>query len=432
VKSVALIAALVAAALAQHWEFEQVDSLVSSGLQMRCSPGGPIYLCYTGVDGHIRVAKRDTAWQFEDIDTLVARAGDGPSFAISPAGDPAMAAMRGLELDYVSRTDTGWVAEPTGFTGSFWGVYPKLGFDSVGAPSIAYCYNGYDLPGGVLFATKTDSSWAVDTVFWVVPQQMYAHLCSISDLEHEAVGKPHLFIQGGYGVADGDPPWSYSIGTWTPSGDSWLCRFVAGGGTFSYAQGLDLTIDANLHERVCFDSGDYMTTHFCCDSAVLNSDASYDAAIQVGPLGQSQVAFVVDSVLYFAYRTGCWHISTVPTGTDAGECELLLDSLGQPLIAFTSRSGVWLAHGVDVVGQSEERQDPTLHNPQLTASVVRSVLFLPVSPSTIRTSLFDMTGRKVMELHPGSNDVSRLSPGVYFMREAQAQAQAVQKFVVAR
>jgi len=39
-----------------------------------------------------------------------------------------------------------------------------------------------------------------------------------------------------------------------------------------------------------------------------------------------------------------------------------------------------------------------------------------------------------MVLHPGVNDVSGLSPGVYFVREtqAQAQAQAVRKVVIAR
>ncbi|HTW90513.1 MAG TPA: hypothetical protein VMH22_02255 [bacterium] len=48
--------------------------------------------------------------------------------------------------------------------------------------------------------------------------------------------------------------------------------------------------------------------------------------------------------------------------------------------------------------------------------------------------LLDATGRMVMELHPGVNDVSRLSPGVYFVREAQAQAQAqaVRKVIITR
>jgi hypothetical protein len=67
-------------------------------------------------------------------------------------------------------------------------------------------------------------------------------------------------------------------------------------------------------------------------------------------------------------------------------------------------------------------------------TIVRGVLRLPISPLAIHTSLFDMTGRAVMSLRPGANDVSRLSPGVYFVRErrAQAQAQAVRKVVIAR
>jgi hypothetical protein len=35
----------------------------------------------------------------------------------------------------------------------------------------------------------------------------------------------------------------------------------------------------------------------------------------------------------------------------------------------------------------------------------------------------------VLELKPGANDVRALAPGVYFVREAQAQAQAVRKIV---
>jgi hypothetical protein len=34
-----------------------------------------------------------------------------------------------------------------------------------------------------------------------------------------------------------------------------------------------------------------------------------------------------------------------------------------------------------------------------------------------RADLLDVSGRKVVELHPGANDVSRLVPGVYFVRE---------------
>ena len=49
-------------------------------------------------------------------------------------------------------------------------------------------------------------------------------------------------------------------------------------------------------------------------------------------------------------------------------------------------------------------------------------------------ALLDCTGRKVADLHTGENDVSGLAPGVYFVREAQAQAQAqaVRKVVITR
>jgi hypothetical protein len=69
-------------------------------------------------------------------------------------------------------------------------------------------------------------------------------------------------------------------------------------------------------------------------------------------------------------------------------------------------------------------------------TVVRGVLLLPRSlDPSISRSLLDISGRKVLNLVPGANDVSRLAPGVYFVREeaqAQAQAQEIRKIVVAR
>ena len=48
--------------------------------------------------------------------------------------------------------------------------------------------------------------------------------------------------------------------------------------------------------------------------------------------------------------------------------------------------------------------------------------------------LLDISGRKVLDLKPGANDVRALAPGVYFVRAAQAQAQAhaVWKVVITR
>ena len=65
----------------------------------------------------------------------------------------------------------------------------------------------------------------------------------------------------------------------------------------------------------------------------------------------------------------------------------------------------------------EEARKPGANGQQQMPTIVRGVLRLPVSPLTVHTALFDMTGRQVMALRPGPNDVSGLAHGVYFVRE---------------
>jgi hypothetical protein len=63
-------------------------------------------------------------------------------------------------------------------------------------------------------------------------------------------------------------------------------------------------------------------------------------------------------------------------------------------------------------------------------TIIRGILLLPSPLLTPPSSLLSANGRKVLDLKPGANDVSRLAPGVYFVREAQAQAQATRKVAV--
>jgi len=80
-------------------------------------------------------------------------------------------------------------------------------------------------------------------------------------------------------------------------------------------------------------------------------------------------------------------------------------------------------------------------------TVVRGVLNLPrdrlgtrseLADNSVmsRTALLDISGRTALELHPGANDVSRLAPGVYFVRTeptaVSLQPLAVTKVIVAR
>ena len=90
--------------------------------------------------------------------------------------------------------------------------------------------------------------------------------------------------------------------------------------------------------------------------------------------------------------------------------------------------------------------EPRTASSRGTATVVRGALQLPSSvvrrPSSDgsritdaerRFSLLDISGRKVLDLKPGSNDVSRLAPGVYFISERSAvsgQHSAIRKVIV--
>jgi YVTN family beta-propeller protein len=56
---------------------------------------------------------------------------------------------------------------------------------------------------------------------------------------------------------------------------------------------------------------------------------------------------------------------------------------------------------------------------RLSQTILGNVLFLPEasSPKPQAASLLDVSGRKVMDLAPGANDVRGLAPGVYFIRQ---------------
>jgi hypothetical protein len=66
-------------------------------------------------------------------------------------------------------------------------------------------------------------------------------------------------------------------------------------------------------------------------------------------------------------------------------------------------------------------------------TIVRGVLMLGAVGSrqntAYRAELLDISGRKVMELVAGDNDLSRLAPGVYFVRGGSSR---VRKVVVTR
>ena len=80
----------------------------------------------------------------------------------------------------------------------------------------------------------------------------------------------------------------------------------------------------------------------------------------------------------------------------------------------------------------EESLDPQVTSVKLGLTVVRGVLTLRSGAGASSCWLLDGAGRKMRALHQGANDVSHLAPGVYFVYQAQAQAQAVTKVLIVK
>jgi hypothetical protein len=86
---------------------------------------------------------------------------------------------------------------------------------------------------------------------------------------------------------------------------------------------------------------------------------------------------------------------TLPTGLDA-----------ETRVKFLRRPGI------------EEKHTPPGRS-HLAPTHIRTTLYVPPSlfPS-ISCPLLDISGRRLMTLHPGANHVSHLAPGIYFVRTA--------------
>jgi len=125
----------------------------------------------------------------------------------------------------------------------------------------------------------------------------------------------------------------------------------------------------------------------------------------------------------------------VPDSIISGDCYVryTVYGPGASVEATTPRAFVI---GDTVLGTAESPK-PQAPSRKPGATIVRGVLDLGVDSrqhTAIRAELLDISGRSVMELRPGANDVSRLRPGVYFVRAVSREPLAVgcRKVVVTR
>jgi len=115
-----------------------------------------------------------------------------------------------------------------------------------------------------------------------------------------------------------------------------------------------------------------------------------------------------------------------------------------------ARDRIWLSYRTDYehtfvtwtdpsAGTAERESGPSYHYEH--ALVVSGVLLLPRDMTGLpgnsdrvpRPVLLDVSGREVLDLHPGANDVRHLAPGIYFVHSTLDNRQSkMTKVVVAR
>jgi len=102
-------------------------------------------------------------------------------------------------------------------------------------------------------------------------------------------------------------------------------------------------------------------------------------------------------------------------------------------VGAISRNPICVWRGT-IPGGIEEKPNAELRTASPNPTLVRHILYVPHSALGARTStLLDASGRRLLDLVPGPNDVSTLTPGVYFLNSAiDSRHSTMTKVAIAR
>jgi hypothetical protein len=426
VKSIALLAALVALAMAQHWDIEQVDSSATGGPTVVWLPDGRLAACYLSGDTAVRVAIKDSVWHYE----TVAPAGlTSTTIAVGPHGTVGVVYYAG-GICYAERNGSGWETTHLPIAGHS----PNIAYDTADVPLVTSIDDPADI---VVYAqTRPDTSWLTREIYRSSPgSPSYG---SYAPPRFDRNNQAYVFVSDYWYIFL--QVWGADFALLSGHGDTW--QIVRDSSLPDYEPAEALALDTAGKPAWCFTDC-YGNLYF--EEQLVYSGLSCGASAWFDALNRPQIAYLVaddypSGRLKYAYRRGgTWFGLYLPDTNSVSECDLLLNTLNQPIIAYVrSGGGLFIARGVDIAGQSEERRGPIGSNSRLTASIASRVLCLPVAGGgrMAKDELLDAAGRKVLDLHFGANNVSSLAPGVYFVREKpQASSptlQAVRKVIITR
>jgi hypothetical protein len=412
----------LAPAMAWHWDTEQVDSAGwGAHVEMRWHPDGRLFLCYSDTGGTIRLASRDSAWSYEDVPRWRPMISGSQAFDIDSHGTIGVSYVGTDGRNYYAlKTDTSWMDTVTPFYP--YGRASPVAIDTAGEPVITI-----QVGDTFLLAQKLDAQWVTTALMTGYASMNSTFGCT--DLGSKSDGTLWGVFVYSFNWPDLDI-YGSSVARFQMQ-DSQIDVVEIVGGAVNQVYGCAGCVDhqGNVHAGYGYWQQAGPEGLFL-DSTQIDNVRAIRVAVQYDSQERPQIAYVTwyDTLMFRYLDSGVWRVFDLQT-TGLTALSLAIDENQEPLIAYATRDGLFLARGVGVTGQSEEKLRPLLNDWPLTATVVRGVLFLPPAVLSPPSSLFSLDGRRVMSLRPGANDVSALVPGVYFLRSAPS---AVTKVVITR
>ena len=199
---------------------------------------------------------------------------------------------------------------------------------------------------------------------------------------------------------------------------------------------------------LCYDSKDdrvccTVSTNYYGDSmVVINCATNVVVATFPIPAGTQAVCYGQEyNRVYCTCQTDT--VTVIDAGSNAVVAKVDVGGNPGPMVWDPAQSRLYVANKGSYISVLRDSGEGIQEGRKLAAgtkplpTIVRGILFLPRSlDPSISRSLLDISGRKVMDLLPGPNDVRALAPGVYFVREqpqaASHKPQAIRKVVVTR
>jgi len=290
-------------------------------------------------------------------------------------------------------------------------------------------------------------TWKLDSA----GELLWARVCSESTVRTMEGVAIALDLQGNTVVAsiryDTITSEDYLTVKYGPTGETlWTRRYNSGGNRPDHVRGMALDGSDNIYVTGKSDLDNqghynYATVKYAPDGArrwvvrysgPQNFDEAcglvLDADANVYVSGSSKNAsnhWDVVTIKYDSAGNQLWlERSNIPSYFDEADV-LTLSRQGNVYVGGQARfenCGVdYLTLAYGTAGAVAEAPSAEVRTKNRGPSIVRGVLFLRANGEgrMARAELLDISGRKVMELHAGANDLSRLAPGVYFVRSAE-------------